>query len=137
MPSPQPLLREMFGAAIAAAQPELCVPPFLPERPRQGRLVVIGAGKASAEMARAAELHYGTPLEGLVVTRYGHAVACEGIEIVALVCHGSKKNLKIAVVSFLSYFSFPSSVSLLKLLSHTLYQYYGLASYWPSTRAQH
>ncbi len=48
-----PLLRAMFDAAIAAAQPALCVPPHLPPRP--GRLIVIGAGKASAAMARAVE----------------------------------------------------------------------------------
>ncbi|MFV0336604.1 MAG: glycerate kinase [Tropicimonas sp.] len=82
MITPETLLRDMFRAAIAAAQPELCLPPFLPERPREGRLVVIGAGKASAAMARVAEQYYGTPLDGLVVTRYGHAVECEGIEIV-------------------------------------------------------
>lgn len=78
---PRALLRRMFDAAIAAAQPALCVPPHLPERPR-GRLVVIGAGKASAAMARAVEDHWAGPLEGLVVTRYGYAVPCERIEIV-------------------------------------------------------
>ena len=75
------LLRRMFDAAIAAAQPSLCLPPHLPERPK-GRMVVIGAGKASAEMARAVEAHRDGPLDGLVVTRYGHAVPCERIEVV-------------------------------------------------------
>ena len=75
------LLRRMFDAAIAAAQPALCVPPALPEKP-EGRLIVIGAGKASAEMARAVEAHWDGPLTGLVVTRYGYAVPCERIEIV-------------------------------------------------------
>lgn len=78
---PQDLLRRMFDAAIAAAQPVLCVPPHLPEPPR-GRLVVIGAGKASAAMARAVEDHWDGPLEGLVITRYGYAVPCNRIEIV-------------------------------------------------------
>src|SRR5690606_26350627 len=50
--------------------------------PPKGRTIVIGAGKASAAMARAVEDHWAGPLEGLVVTRYGHAVACERIEIV-------------------------------------------------------
>ena len=83
MPSrdPRALLRSMFDAAIAAAQPERCVPRFLPEPPK-GRLVVIGAGKASAAMARAVERRWAGPLSGLVVTRYGHAVPCERIEIV-------------------------------------------------------
>jgi glycerate 2-kinase len=76
------LLRAMFDAAVAAAQPALRVPAFLPEPPK-GRLVVIGAGKASAAMARAVEDHWPHPqLEGLVVTRYGHAAHCERIEIV-------------------------------------------------------
>ena len=77
----QRLLRRMFDAAIAAAQPALCVPPLLPPAPK-GRLVVIGAGKASAAMARAVEQHWPGPLSGLVVTRYGYAVPCERIEIV-------------------------------------------------------
>jgi hydroxypyruvate reductase len=71
----------MFDAAIAAAQPALCVPPALPAPPK-GRLIVIGAGKASAEMARAVERNWPGPLSGLVVTRYGYAVPCERIEIV-------------------------------------------------------
>ena len=75
------LLKAMFDAAIAAAQPEKCIPPHLPAPPR-GRLVVIGAGKASAAMARAVERHYPGKLEGLVVTRYGYAVPCERIGIV-------------------------------------------------------
>lgn len=77
------IMREMFEAAIASAQPSRCVPPHLP-RPEEvkGRLVVIGAGKASAAMARAVEDHYTGALSGLVVTRYGYAVPCEHIEIV-------------------------------------------------------
>ncbi len=71
----------MFEAAIAAAQPALCVPSHLPVAPK-GRLLVIGAGKASAAMARAVEQHWPGPLSGLVVTRYGYAVPCERIEIV-------------------------------------------------------
>ena len=80
----QPLLRRMFDAAIAAAQPALCLPPHLPAPPK-GRTVVIGAGKASAAMARAFEDHWAGPvdrLEGLVITRYGYDVPCQHIEIV-------------------------------------------------------
>lgn len=79
--APAALLRRMFDAAIASAQPALCVPPHLPAVPR-GRLVVIGAGKASAAMAEAVEANWPGPLAGLVVTRYGYAVPCERIEIV-------------------------------------------------------
>jgi hydroxypyruvate reductase len=79
--APSDLLRQMFTAAIAAAQPAICIPTHLPEKPR-GRLIVIGAGKASAEMARVVEANWAGPLSGLVVTRYGYAVPCRHIEIV-------------------------------------------------------
>ncbi len=77
----QDILRPLFDAAIAAADPESCVPPHMPPDDG-GRLIVIGAGKASAAMARAVEQHWSGPLDGLVVTRYGHGVPCERIEIV-------------------------------------------------------
>jgi hydroxypyruvate reductase len=77
---PRALLRRLFDVAVAAAQPALCVPPHLPPPPR-GRTVVVGAGKASAAMARALEAHWDGPLEGLVLTRYGYEVPCERIEI--------------------------------------------------------
>jgi glycerate 2-kinase len=70
----------MFDAAIASAQPAVCIPAYLPSAPR-GRLIVVGAGKASAAMARAVEKNWSGPLSGLVVTRYGYAVPCEHIEI--------------------------------------------------------
>ena len=78
---PRTLLTDLFKAAVASAQPALCVPLHLPEAPK-GRLVVIGAGKASAAMARAVEDHWPGDLSGLVVTRYGYAVPCDRIEIV-------------------------------------------------------
>ncbi|MBA5638437.1 glycerate kinase [Duganella sp. LX20W] len=81
MNPPRQLLRRMFDAAVAAAQPALCLPPHLPPAPK-GRTLVIGAGKASAEMARALEQHWSGPLQGLVVTRYGYSVPCQRIEIV-------------------------------------------------------
>jgi hydroxypyruvate reductase len=79
--SPRELLVKMFEAAIEAAQPDHCIPPHLPE-PGKGRVIVIGAGKASAAMASAVERNWAGPLSGLVVTRYGYAVPCERIEIV-------------------------------------------------------
>ena len=78
--NPRDLLRQMFDAAVEAAQPIHCIPRYLPEPP-VGRTVVIGAGKASAEMARVLEAHWPGPLSGVVVTRYGYAAACERIEI--------------------------------------------------------
>ncbi len=77
----RPLLRSLFDAAVAAAQPALCLPSHLPPHPK-GRTIVIGAGKASAAMARALEDHWDGPLEGIVVTRYGYDVPCRRIEIV-------------------------------------------------------
>ncbi|MFC3705180.1 glycerate kinase [Devosia honganensis] len=75
------LLETLFHHAVARAQPALAVARHLPEPPR-GRTLVIGAGKASAQMARAFETAWPGPVEGLVVTRYGYAEPCERIEIV-------------------------------------------------------
>ncbi|MEX2615682.1 MAG: glycerate kinase [Alphaproteobacteria bacterium] len=79
--SPRQFLNDLFRAAIDAAQPASCLPPHLPAPPR-GRTVVVGAGKASAAMARVLESRWDGPLSGLVVTRYGHRVDCERIDIV-------------------------------------------------------
>jgi hydroxypyruvate reductase len=78
---PEVLLRRLFDAGVAAADPARCIPAFLPPPP-SGRTIVVGAGKASAAMARAVETHWPTPLSGLVITRYGHGVRCRDIEIV-------------------------------------------------------
>jgi glycerate 2-kinase len=75
------LLLDMFQAAVNAAAPALCVPAHLPPRPK-GRTVVVGAGKAAASIAAAVEAHWNGPIEGLVVTRYGHGVPCQHIEVV-------------------------------------------------------
>ncbi len=77
---PRRLLRSMFDAAVAAAQPALVIPPHLPAKPR-GRLIVIGAGKASAAMAKAVDENWNGDLAGFVVTRYGYAVPCKRITI--------------------------------------------------------
>lgn len=73
-------LRGLFERAVAVADPMVSLAQHLPDRP-QGRVVVIGAGKASARMAEAVEAAWG-PCEGLVITRYGYARPCQGIEIV-------------------------------------------------------
>ncbi|MCP8883301.1 glycerate kinase [Devosia sp. XJ19-1] len=77
----RPLLESLFHRAVAQAQPALAVERHLPA-PAKGRTVVIGAGKASAQMARAFEKAWPGEISGLVVTRYGYAEACERIEIV-------------------------------------------------------
>ena len=78
--NPNDLLRAMFDAAVRAADPMRVVPQALPPR-RPERLWVVGAGKASARMAEAVESVWG-PCPGLVITRYGYARPCQGIEIV-------------------------------------------------------
>jgi hydroxypyruvate reductase len=70
----------MFAAALAAADPARVLPPHLPDS--SAPTIVIGAGKASAKMARAVETSLRAPQSGVVVTRYGYGVACEHIEIV-------------------------------------------------------
>ncbi len=81
MQEPRAFLQSLFDAAVAAADPALLVPAYLPDPPK-GRTVVVGAGKAAAAMALAVESSWRGPLEGLVVTRYGHAVPCRHIRIV-------------------------------------------------------
>ncbi|GLQ36119.1 hydroxypyruvate reductase [Amylibacter marinus] len=76
---PKQFLTALFDCAVATADPMRVISKFLPDRPK-GRLIVIGAGKASARMAEAVETAIG-PCEGIVVTRYGYARRCQGIEI--------------------------------------------------------
>ena len=78
---PRALFGGLFTAAVAAADPERVIRDFLPQKPK-GRTLVIGAGKASAQMAAAFEKAWDAPLEGLVVTRYGYAARCERIEVI-------------------------------------------------------
>lgn len=77
--TPRDFLRRLFDRAVEVADPVQSLHRFLPPRP-MGRLVVVGAGKASARMAEAVEAAYG-PCEGLVITRYGYGRPCRGIEI--------------------------------------------------------
>ena len=78
--SPAGLLRALFDAAVAAAQPALSLAAFLPEAPR-GRTVVIGAGKAATTMAQALDAAWPAALSGVVVTRHGQRQPCRRIEI--------------------------------------------------------
>ncbi|MEP4379391.1 MAG: glycerate kinase [Alphaproteobacteria bacterium] len=85
--SPREFLLRLFVTAVASADPMVCVPPSITMPNSSGRIVVAGAGKASAAMALAVEGEarkqgWFERLEGLVVTRYGHGAACERIEII-------------------------------------------------------
>ncbi|MCP5083110.1 MAG: glycerate kinase [Alphaproteobacteria bacterium] len=78
---PKPFLRKLFDVAVDAAQPSLRVPGFLPSPPK-GRTIVAGAGKAGAAMVQAVEANWDGPLEGLVITRYGHGLPTQQVEVV-------------------------------------------------------
>lgn len=80
--NPLQFLRDLFSAAVDAADPMRCVPRHLPDVSGYRRVVVVGAGKAAATMAKAAEDHLPDPYEGLVITRYGYTAPCEKIEVV-------------------------------------------------------
>ncbi|HBR97721.1 MAG TPA: glycerate kinase [Gammaproteobacteria bacterium] len=79
--TPKDFLNELFQVAINAAQAQRAMPAYLPSPP-SGKTYVIGAGKAAAAMAQTFEQHWQGPLHGLVVTRYGHAVPCDRIEVI-------------------------------------------------------
>jgi glycerate 2-kinase len=85
IPDPLIFLRELYDVAVAAAQPAVSVPLHMPTPPKGGRVFVVGAGKASAQMAQSFErswAHHDThPLSGIVITRYGYSAPCEHIEI--------------------------------------------------------
>jgi len=85
MPSianPRQLLLDMYSNAVNAVSAEKCMPRFVPAPATNGRTLVIGAGKGAAAMAKVVEQNWPGELSGLVVTRYGHGVACTQIEVV-------------------------------------------------------
>lgn len=75
------LLERLFQAAVQRVHPSRCIAGNLPEPP-PGRTVVVGAGKAAAAMAAAFEQAWTHDLTGLVITRYGHAMPTQRIEVV-------------------------------------------------------
>ena len=77
---PRAFLHALFRAAIDSADPARTLARHLPKRPR-GRVVVVGAGKSAAAMARAVEAEW-PDVTGVVVTRYGHAVPTRRIEVI-------------------------------------------------------
>ena len=77
---PRSFLRSLFDAAVGAARAGVCMAGRLPDPPR-GRTVVVGAGKAAAEMAAYVEAHWDGPLSGLVIAPYGHGAPTSRIEV--------------------------------------------------------
>ncbi len=65
-------LERLFRTGVNHCQPRTVLPPLLPKRPPVGRNIVLGAGKAAAEMAAVANAYLPGRTEGFVVTRYGH-----------------------------------------------------------------
>ncbi|MDP1558106.1 MAG: DUF4147 domain-containing protein [Nitrosomonas sp.] len=80
--SPREMLVNSFKAAVNAANPRYIVPQHLPKPPK-GRTLVVGAGKAVAAMALAVEEHWPSDaiFDGMVVTRYGHRLPTQKIEV--------------------------------------------------------
>ncbi|WP_111413131.1 glycerate kinase type-2 family protein [Billgrantia lactosivorans] len=87
---PSSWLRGLADLAVRAVHPDSLLPGELPAPP-PGRTLVVGAGKAAAAMAVALERAWlahqpEAPLQGLVVTRYGHGsqeqdTTCKRIEV--------------------------------------------------------
>lgn len=80
------LLRAMYDRAVEVAHPQFCVPPFLPEIKPGGKLIIVGAGKAAAAMARATEQHYlakgqAGQILGFVTTRHGYGLPTDVIPV--------------------------------------------------------
>lgn len=73
-------LTDLFHAAVDAADPVQALEPHLPEKPK-GRTVVIGAGKGAAQMAAAFETLWNSPVDGVVVTRYGYACPTKSVRV--------------------------------------------------------
>jgi hydroxypyruvate reductase len=90
--STEDILKNAFAAAVAVADPQVIVPQYLAKifpagQEPGGRCLVVGAGKASASMASALEAYAKThwpqvKLEGVVLTRYGHAAPTAHIQII-------------------------------------------------------
>jgi hydroxypyruvate reductase len=78
---PRQFLRSLFDTAVAAATPENCMRAWVPAKPA-GRVVIIGAGKAAASMAKELEDQWSGPLEGSVIVPYGHGADCRWIEVI-------------------------------------------------------
>lgn len=80
---PPQFLRHLFDVAVRAADPMTCLASALPDLPDNGRLIVLGAGKAAGRMAEAVEAALpDRALDGLVVTRHGYARPTRHIRVV-------------------------------------------------------
>jgi hydroxypyruvate reductase len=78
--NPRALLTGAFHKAVEAADPYRALLRALPARPK-GRVVVVGAGKAASQMARAFERAWQEPVEGVVVARHGPVETCQKLRV--------------------------------------------------------
>lgn len=117
---PQNLLTGLFHVAVAAADPKKVLPGFLDKilkdqlannqstNKSNGKVIVIGAGKAAAAMAVTLENHWEenfvkeSHLSGLVVTAYGHGVPCHQIEVIEAAHPVPDRNSEIAAQRILN-----------------------------------
>ena len=74
------LLTDLFCTAVNSAKPEKILKAFLPKK-APSKPIILAVGKAAASMAKVVEDTWG-PCEGIALTRYGHGVACKGIEVI-------------------------------------------------------
>ncbi|MCF6326181.1 MAG: glycerate kinase [Devosiaceae bacterium] len=85
--NPREFLEQLFHVAVKASVPAAVMGKYMPMPPK-GKTIIVGAGKASAQMAKAFEEicakdpDWQNPIGGLVVTQYGSAERCKHIEIV-------------------------------------------------------
>ncbi len=79
---PRQFLLDLFSVAVDAVSASRCLPAHLPPAPAKGRIIVVGAGKGAAAMARVVEQHYNGKVTGMVVTRYQHGCTCDHIEVI-------------------------------------------------------
>lgn len=83
--TPRDWLVDIARHAIASVHPSQLMAKWLPEAPK-GKVLVVGAGKAAAAMAKSLEdvwddRYPTSSISGLVVTRHGHAERCRQIEV--------------------------------------------------------
>jgi len=72
-------LEDLFAKTVAATHPSTCLPRYLPAPPRDGRLILLAAGKAAGSMIEVAEQHYLDAakfpvhrMRGIAVARHGY-----------------------------------------------------------------
>lgn len=81
MSEPKRFLKALFDAAVAAAMPRNCMPRWLPEKP-EGRVLVIGAGKAAASMAKELQRCWPGEMLGTVIVPHGYGADCASVQVI-------------------------------------------------------